>query len=78
MEKAQVIEVVNKILSKPNYKFHGFDEENMKLFINVEPTPQTQYYHRRETVDLMNDLFDQELEYKVDSDNNEIIIKYEN
>lgn len=75
MEKKYIIEKINKILEKPNYKFHGFDEQNMTIYINTEVTPQTAYYHRRETVDIINDLFEEEIEYTVVSDENKIIIK---
>lgn len=75
MDKQQKIEKINKILEKPIYKFHGLDEDNMIIHINVEATPQTEYYHRRETVDIINDLFEEEIEYTVISDENKIIIK---
>lgn len=75
MDKAQLKERIEKILSKPMYKFHGLDEESMVIYANVEATPATAYYHRREKVDIMNDLFENEIKYVFDQEKEQIKIE---
>jgi K+ transporter len=69
------IDTINKILEKKIYNFHCLDEENMILVGNGKATPDTQYYVRRELIELMNDLFNAQIEYNFNSNEGQIYIK---
>lgn len=75
MDQNQIKERAEKILTKRNYKFHAFDEEKMAFYASEEATPTTAYYHQREKVDLMNDIFDAELKYTFDKENDLIFVE---
>lgn len=75
MTKQNKIEIINTILEKKIYNFHELDEENMVLISNNKSTPATAYYAKRELVDLMNDLFDNDIAYRFDENTNQIYIK---
>jgi len=75
MEYSLLVEKIEKILSKPIYKFHSFDKDKMLIYANVEATPEIAYYHRREKIDIMNDLFEEEIKYVFNKDKGEINIE---
>ena len=75
MKQQEKINLIHTILEKKIYNFHELDEKNMILKSNGKATPTTQYYEKRELVDLMNDLFDAQIKYRVDNDTNTIIIE---
>jgi hypothetical protein len=75
MDQEKIKEKIEQILSKPSYKFHSFNEEKMYIYTDIEPTPSTQYYHQREILDIMNDLFDEEIPHHLDQEKNQIVIE---
>lgn len=75
MEQNRIKEKVKNILSKPSYKFHTFNEDEMVIYAHIEPTADIAYYHRREKVDIMSDLSNEEIEYIFDKENDKFIIK---
>lgn len=76
MTKNEIIEKIDRILERKNFKFHSFNKEEFSFGKSAEESPQTAYYHQREILDIINELFEEELEYSLNEQKDKIYIKY--